>query len=66
MAWLPRASQVEAFIVRMSIDSDNHPDNIGGVMTYRPSLGAPLFVIVSIVRWAARRHAGGGVADRTG
>jgi hypothetical protein len=50
----------------MSIDSDNHPDNIGGVMTYRPSLGAPLFVIVSIVRWAARRHAGGGVADRTG
>jgi hypothetical protein len=29
-------------------------------------LGLPLFVIVALIRWAARRHAGGGTADRTG
>jgi len=29
-------------------------------------LGLPLFVIVALIRWAARRHTGGGAADRTG
>jgi hypothetical protein len=29
-------------------------------------LGLPIFVIVALVRYAARRHGGGGVADRTG
>jgi hypothetical protein len=29
-------------------------------------LGLPGFVIVALIRWAARRHSGGGAADRTG
>jgi hypothetical protein len=29
-------------------------------------LGLPLFLIVALIRWAARRHSAGGAADRTG
>jgi len=49
------ASSVEVvtFIVRMSTDSDNHPDNIRAPWS-------------NVVVWAGRRHTRGGVADRTG
>lgn len=29
-------------------------------------LGVPIFVIVALIRWAGRRHSGGGAPDRTG
>lgn len=37
-----------------------------GAAVFIGFLGLPLFVLVALIRWATRRHAGGGTADRTG
>jgi hypothetical protein len=37
-----------------------------GAAVFIGFLGLPMFVIVALIRWAARRHSGGGAADRTG
>ena len=37
-----------------------------GAAVFLGFLGVPLFVIVALIRWAARRNADGGSADRTG
>ena len=36
-----------------------------GSVVFVGFLGLPIFVIIALVRYAARRHGGGGVADRT-
>jgi hypothetical protein len=36
-----------------------------GAAVFVGFLGLPVFVILGLIRWAARRHGGGGAADRT-